>query len=59
MHLAMLTVPMDDKKVERCRELAAAVADVVELLAALNHIGFQPTRIFAVEDSEVPRPSGH
>jgi len=35
-----------------------AVADVTELINALNHIGFQPTSLFAVVDSEgVPAPN--
>jgi hypothetical protein len=35
-----------------------AVADVSELINALNHIGFQPTSLFAVIDAEgVPSPN--
>jgi copper chaperone CopZ len=37
-----------------------AVADVSELINALNHIGFQPTSVFAVVDSEgVPPATGN
>ena len=34
-----------------------AVADVAEFISALNHVGFQPTAIFVVTDSEGPPPA--
>lgn len=54
---------LDSFAVERPKKLVIAharydaVADVAELIIALNHVGFQPTSIFAVVDAEGAPPS--
>jgi beta-lysine 5,6-aminomutase alpha subunit len=60
MHVAMLTVPMDARKVGRCRELAAAVADdVQQYIDAHTSVGVERTILRAygvdgVDDQGAP-----
>ena len=60
MHVAMLTVPMDEQKVARCRDLAAAVADDVQrYIDAHTSVGVERTILRAygvdgVDDQGAP-----